>query len=73
MIKFKVFKGINDQFYAHMVAGNGKIVWQSEGYKRVGDAHRLCSRTFFDFTMKREGTLTRVPYTYDSLLPKGRK
>ena len=68
MIKFKVFKGVNDQFYAHMVAGNGKIIWQSEGYKRVRDAHRLCDRTLdglFDECL--------VQYTHDSLLPKGRK
>ena len=51
-----------------MVAGNGKIIWQSEGYKRVRDAHRLCDRTLdglFDECL--------VQYTHDSLLPKGRK
>ena len=72
MIKFKVFKGINDQFYAHMAAGNGKIIWQSEGYKRVGDAHKLCRSTVEGIT----GSLPQyvsVEYTHDSLLPKGRK
>ena len=70
MIKFKVFKGINDQFYAHMVAGNGKIIWQSEGYKRVGDAHKLCRWTMGEMFY---GARNEVYYTRDSLLPKGRK
>jgi len=33
--KFKYFRsGINGDWYFHLVAGNGKIICQSEGYTR---------------------------------------
>ena len=37
MTKFIVFRSpINEQWYFHFLASNGKIIAQSEGYKRQG-------------------------------------
>lgn len=76
-IKFKVFKSSSrdserseDQFYAHVVARNGEIIWQSEGYNRVGDAHKLCKRTWEAPLLNIKYMAAPVPYTKDSLLPK---
>lgn len=37
-MKIFVFKGENGQWYWHIKASNGKIICQSEGYKRKGGA-----------------------------------
>lgn len=39
MTKFVVFKSpINEQWYFHLVSQNGRVIAQSEGYKRQGSA-----------------------------------
>lgn len=42
--KFEIFKGSNDQYYAHIVASNGKIIMVSEGYINKADAMSICVR-----------------------------
>ncbi len=61
-----------DQYYAHVLFGNGKIVWASEGYKDVRSAFNVCQKTW-DNIRKAFGVenLSPVPYTRDSLMPKG--
>lgn len=35
--RFEIFKGRDSRFYWRLIAGNGKIVAQSEGYVRRSD------------------------------------
>lgn len=36
-LKFVVYRGLNRDWYWRLVAGNGKIIAQGEGYKRKVD------------------------------------
>lgn len=36
--KYKLFKGVNDEWYFHLCAPNGEIIAQSEGYKERRNA-----------------------------------
>lgn len=85
-IKFKVFLGKRGsaslrnppQHYAHMVAGNGSITWQSEGYDDVRSAFKVCRSTWGNIGKAmgadpKAVNFPPVPYTKDSLRPKPKK
>lgn len=75
-IRFKVFKaevtmlGVKaghlfpDRFYAHMIAGNNEIIWQSEGYEEKASAFQVCEVTWLAM-----GYPGSVPYVLGSITP----
>lgn len=72
-IRFKVWQSEKDkQFYAHIVAGNNRITWASEGYPTVKLAFKVVTSTW-----KAIGAALGVPaeklppvsWTKDSLMP----
>lgn len=75
-LRFKVWEGGGGQFFAHMVAGNSRITWQSEGYARAASAHKVCATTWEHIGTAidpgHELQHPAVPYTRDSLLPRNR-
>ena len=76
-LRFKVWEAPGGQFYAHMIAGNSRITWQSEGYIRAAGAHNVCRRTWESLAVVvGAGNAAKrppVPYTKDSLLPRERR
>lgn len=40
--KFQVFQGADGNWYAHVRAANGRIVWQTEGYIGKESAEGAC-------------------------------
>lgn len=83
MVKFKVWKTHSQvidpknppQWYAHMIAGNSRILWVSEGYRSEASAHKVCKSTWNAIGKMFNGVSigASVPYTKDSLLPKVKK
>ena len=72
-IRFKVWEAPGGDYYAHLITGNSRITWQSEGYSRVASAHKVCRNTWEQIggTIDPGHVLQHppVPYTKDSLLP----
>lgn len=74
-VRFKVWKaswGKGQQsgttYYAHMIAGNSRITWQTEGYKDEASAHKVIASTWKAINT---AFAMAIPYTRDSLTPKG--
>lgn len=68
-IRFEVWKGGGGLHYAHMIAGNNKITWQSEGYTDARNAHKVCSSTWTAIRNTVKDQTPLVPYTKNSLKP----
>ncbi len=77
-VRFKVWEAPGGDFYAHMIAGNSKITWQSEGYSRAASAHKVCRTTWENIAAaidpyRHDLQHPPVPYTKDSLVPRERR
>ncbi len=72
-LRFKVWKGAGGDYFAHMIAGNSRITWQSEAYARAASAHKVCRTTWEHIAGAIDpGHVLQhppVPYTKDSILP----
>ena len=75
-IRFKVWEG-GDGFYAHLIAGNSRIVWVTESYLRSSSAFKACDSTWRQIAAAIDPSHVlqhpSVPYTRDSLLPVARR
>lgn len=43
-LRFKIFKGVNGQYYFRLRAPNGQIICQCEGYKNKSDCEYAISK-----------------------------
>lgn len=43
-LRFEIFKGVFAHWYFHLKSANGKIIAQSEGYKRRGAALKAVNK-----------------------------
>lgn len=71
-IRFKVFEGLDHQFYVHLIAGNNEIVVASEGHTREVSAHKAVDAVWRGVSFALGlGWPHSIPptYTRDSLLP----
>lgn len=47
-----IFRGENGKWYFHRVAGNGRVISSSQGYRRRWNAKRAARRTFPGVTIR---------------------
>jgi uncharacterized protein YegP (UPF0339 family) len=72
-IRFKAWQSEKDgQFYAHMIAGNNKTTWTSEGYPEVRIAFKNIDSTWKAIGAAlgvAEDEMPPMGWTKDSLMP----
>lgn len=77
-IRFKVWESesggkggpATHRFYAHLITGNSRIVWQTEAYSRPSGAFNACEKTWRGIGAAFGAAVLPTPYTADSLKPR---